>query len=139
MARSVTVTANICLINATDSLSSHNDDAQNVTRLRFGRDRIRADLRWIEHKYADYRDNYLSLISAMANNSMSSIVSLNSTEDVDLEDAVAFPNELYNVASKASDQSSASWHESAVDDFLNVVTQQADGLRTCGHSAEVWE
>ncbi|XP_055085268.1 interferon a3-like [Periophthalmus magnuspinnatus] len=105
--------------------------------------------RWMEHKYRDYRDNSLGLLNAMVNNSISSI---NSTEDADLEDAVAFPNELYNVASKAiteerirfvaqlldeivalfeEDQTSASWHESAVDDFLNVITQQADGLRSC--------
>ncbi|GLD60078.1 QKW90613.1 interferon a [Lates japonicus] len=37
------------------------------------------------------------------------------------------------------DLSAASWEESTVKDFVNVVTQQADGLRSCGHSAESWE
>ncbi|XP_055006002.1 interferon a3-like [Boleophthalmus pectinirostris] len=140
--------------------------------------------RWIEHNYGDYRDNSLVLLSAVGNNSISSF---NSTEDADLQDTVAFPNELYNHASNAiteerlrfmaqlldeivslfeEDQSAASWHESAVDDFLNVITQQADGLRSCvtnqsskrknkklslyfkrlstlleqmGHNAEAWE
>uniref|UniRef100_A0A8C6SCN8 Uncharacterized protein n=1 Tax=Neogobius melanostomus TaxID=47308 RepID=A0A8C6SCN8_9GOBI len=103
-----------------------------------------------------------------------------STLRKDYEDAVTFPNELYNQASKAvnvnklgdfctvdgEDQTFVSWQEMAVDDFLNVITQQADGLRSCissqshkkknkklnlyfkrltthveqmGHSAEAWE
>ncbi|XP_072312596.1 interferon a3-like [Eucyclogobius newberryi] len=105
--------------------------------------------RWMEHKYEEYRDNSLDLLNAMGNNSINAI---NSTEDADLEDALAFPNELYNLASKArteetlrfmaqlldeivsvfeEDQTSASWQESAAEDFLNVITQQADGLRSC--------
>uniref|UniRef100_A0A8C6SSJ1 Interferon a3 n=1 Tax=Neogobius melanostomus TaxID=47308 RepID=A0A8C6SSJ1_9GOBI len=138
--------------------------------------------RWMERKYQEYRDSSLAQLNAMANNT----ISINSTEDY--EDAVTFPNELYNQASKAvaeerlrfvvqlleeifalfdgEDQTFVSWQEMAVDDFLNVITQQADGLRSCissqshkkknkklnlyfkrltthveqmGHSAEAWE
>uniref|UniRef100_A0A8C6SQK3 Uncharacterized protein n=1 Tax=Neogobius melanostomus TaxID=47308 RepID=A0A8C6SQK3_9GOBI len=125
----------------------------------------------MERKYQEYRDSSLAQLNAMANNT----ISINSTEDY--EDAVTFPNELYNQASKAEerlrfvvqlleeifalfdgeDQTFVSWQEMAVDDFLNVITQQADGLRSCvsgpwqlivlgkhfdkttGHSAETWE
>uniref|UniRef100_A0A8C6WIE8 Interferon phi 4 n=1 Tax=Neogobius melanostomus TaxID=47308 RepID=A0A8C6WIE8_9GOBI len=100
--------------------------------------------RWMERKYQEYRDSSLAQLNAMANNT----ISINSTEDY--EDAVTFPNELYNQASKAvaeerlrfvvqlleeifalfdgEDQTFVSWQEMAVDDFLNVITQQADGL-----------
>ncbi|XP_050923075.1 uncharacterized protein LOC127139318 [Lates calcarifer] len=78
--------------------------------------------------------------------------STNSTEDAEVEDTVAFPNDLYSQASKASaedklgftvqvleemavlfeeDHSAASWEESTVKDFVNIVTQQADGLHSC--------
>eukprot|EP00064_Thunnus_orientalis_P016223 superscaffoldBa00003166_g16287 len=83
----------------------------------------------------------------MANNST------NTTEDAELE--VAFPHDLYTQASKASvgerlgfivqileqtaalfeeSHNSTSWEEKTVEDFLNVVTQQADGLRSCNGS-----
>uniref|UniRef100_A0A8C6SP71 Interferon phi 4 n=1 Tax=Neogobius melanostomus TaxID=47308 RepID=A0A8C6SP71_9GOBI len=90
--------------------------------------------RWMERKYQEYRDSSLAQLNAMV-------------------DAVTFPNELYNQASKAvaeerlrfvvqlleeifalfdgEDQTFVSWQEMAVDDFLNVITQQADGLRSC--------
>lgn len=119
--------------------------------------------------------------------------STNSTEDAQVEDTVAFPNDLYSQASKASvshpqlssdvrqnkwwvisspciekcvlswllliffflsfqaedklhftvqvleeaaalfeeDHSNASWEENTVENFVNVVNQQADGLRSC--------
>uniref|UniRef100_A0A4W6CI53 Uncharacterized protein n=1 Tax=Lates calcarifer TaxID=8187 RepID=A0A4W6CI53_LATCA len=138
--------------------------------------------RWMDHKFRQYSENSLDLLDTMVNNST------NSTEDAEVEDTVAFPNDLYSQASKASaedklgftvqvleemavlfeeDHSAASWEESTVKDFVNIVTQQADGLHSCvnwhshkkknkklhmyfkrlsghvlermGHSAESWE
>ncbi|XP_036937177.1 interferon a3-like isoform X1 [Acanthopagrus latus] len=112
--------------------------------------------------------------------------STNSTEDDEVKNT--FPEHLYSQASKASaedklaftaqvlnetsvlfeeDHSSASWEENTVENFVIVVTQQADELRSCigshghkkknkklhmyfqrlsshvlqrmGHSAEAWE
>nr|CAP72358.2 interferon [Sparus aurata] len=139
--------------------------------------------RWVmDHKFRQHSKNSLALLDTMANNST------NTTEDAEVEDTVAFPNLLYRQASKASaedqlaftvqildetaalfeeDHSSASWEENTVENFVNVVTQQADELRSCigshghkkknkklhmyfqrlsshflqrmGHSAEAWE
>ncbi|CAK6974774.1 interferon a3-like [Scomber scombrus] len=76
--------------------------------------------------------------------------STNTTEDAELE--VAFPHDLYTQASKASAgehlgfivqsleqmallfeeaHNSTSWQEKTVEDFVNVVSRQADGLRSC--------
>ncbi|XP_039645022.1 interferon a3-like [Perca fluviatilis] len=100
--------------------------------------------RWMTHKFRQHSTKSLDLIDTMANNST------NTTED-----EVHFPNDLYSQASKASaedklrftvqileemvslfeeDHSAASWEEKTVDHFLIVVTQQADGLQSCGHS-----
>uniref|UniRef100_A0A4W6BP53 Uncharacterized protein n=1 Tax=Lates calcarifer TaxID=8187 RepID=A0A4W6BP53_LATCA len=102
--------------------------------------------RWMDHKFRQYSENSLDLLDTMVNNST------NSTEDAEVEDTVAFPNDLYSQASKASaedklgftvqvleemavlfeeDHSAASWEESTVKDFVNIVTQQADGLHSC--------
>ncbi|XP_056221226.1 interferon a3-like [Seriola aureovittata] len=138
--------------------------------------------RWMDHKFRQYSKNSLDLLDTMVNNST------NTTEDAEVEHTVAFPNDLYSQASKASaedklgftvqvldevavlfdeDHSNASWEEKTEKDFLGVVTQQADGLRSCigshshkkknkkvhmyfkrlsrhvlegmGHSAESWE
>nr|AFP94214.1 IFN2 [Oplegnathus fasciatus] len=136
--------------------------------------------RWLDHKFRQHSENSLDLLETMVNNST------NTTEDAGVKDTVAFPNELYSQASKAAaedklgftvqvleetaalfeeDHSSASWEENTVENFVNVVTQQADGLRSCigshkkknkklhmyfkrlsshvleqmGHSAEAWE
>nr|CAT03224.1 interferon [Sparus aurata] len=137
--------------------------------------------RWItDGKFRQHSENYLELLDTMANNST------NSTEDDEVKNT--FPDHLYSQASKASaedklaftaqvlnetsvlfeeDHSSASWEENTVENFVNVVTQQADELRSCigshghkkknkkphmyfqrlsshvlkrmGHSAEAWE
>ncbi|XP_028423782.1 interferon a3-like isoform X2 [Perca flavescens] len=102
--------------------------------------------RWMTHKFRQHSTNSLELIDTMANNST------NTTED-----EVDFPSDLYSQASKKSaedklsftvqileemvslfeeDHSAASWEEKTVDHFLIVVTQQADGLKSCirGHS-----
>uniref|UniRef100_A0A3B4AMM9 Uncharacterized protein n=1 Tax=Periophthalmus magnuspinnatus TaxID=409849 RepID=A0A3B4AMM9_9GOBI len=90
--------------------------------------------RWMEHKYRDYRDNSLGLLNAMVNNSISSI---NSTEDADLEDAVAFPNELYNVASKAIVSRQMIHYKQMMMDYLHFRQRRGsdswhtDGLRSC--------
>ncbi|XP_035469301.1 interferon a3-like [Scophthalmus maximus] len=102
--------------------------------------------RWMDHKFRQYSENSLDLLRTMAHNST------NSTEEAEVEETVAFPNDLYSQASKASaedrlgftvqvldevvvlfeeDHSSASWEERGVENFLNVVTQLADGLRSC--------
>ncbi|XP_071318454.1 interferon a3-like isoform X2 [Trachinotus anak] len=101
--------------------------------------------RWMDHKFRQYSENSLALVETMVSNST------NSTEG-EVQDTVAFPNDLYSQASKASaedkvvftvqaldemaalfeeDYSSASFEEKTVKDFLSVVTQQADGLRSC--------
>ncbi|KAM9837896.1 interferon phi 4 [Aulostomus maculatus] len=101
--------------------------------------------RWINHKFTQYSRTSLSLLEAMANNST------NTTE----EDTVTFPKELFSQASEApagdrlsfvvqlleevselfqEDHSSAPWEKTTVDDFLNIVNQQADGLRPCTQS-----
>ncbi|XP_042253573.1 interferon a3-like [Thunnus maccoyii] len=103
--------------------------------------------RWLGHKFRQHTENSLELLDTMANNST------NTTEDAELE--VAFPHDLYTQASKASvgerlgfvvqileqtaalfeeAHNSTSWEEKTVEDFLNVVTQQADGLRSCNGS-----
>ncbi|XP_036937178.1 interferon a3-like [Acanthopagrus latus] len=137
--------------------------------------------RWItDEKFRQHSENYLQLLDTMANNST------NSTEDDEVKNT--FPEHLYSQASKASaedklaftaqvlnetsvlfeeDHSSASWEENTVENFVIVVTQQADELRSCigshghkkknkklhmyfqrlsshvlqrmGHSAEAWE
>ncbi|CAB1444880.1 unnamed protein product [Pleuronectes platessa] len=102
--------------------------------------------RWMDNKFKQYSENSLNLLDMMVHNSTNTI-----------ELTVAFPEDLYSQASKASaqdklgftvkvlkgvanlfekDYSSASWEEKRVDDFLNIVTQQADGLHSCmvGHS-----
>ncbi|XP_054898999.1 interferon a3-like [Poeciliopsis prolifica] len=105
--------------------------------------------RWMEHKFGQYSGNSLNLLDMMANNIT------NSTEGEEI--TVAFPDHLYSQASKASaegklsfavhilkeisvlfeeDQSSSSWQEVTVENFLNVVNKQADELHSCikGHS-----
>ncbi|KAI3365499.1 hypothetical protein L3Q82_010589 [Scortum barcoo] len=136
--------------------------------------------RWLDHKFRQHSESSLNLLDMMVTNST------NTTEDAGVE-MKHFPDELYRQASKATaedklgfivqvleetvvlfeeDHSSASWEENTVENFLNVVTQQADGLRSCiwshghkknkklhmyfkrlsrhvlhqmGHSAEAWE
>uniref|UniRef100_A0A4W6F231 Uncharacterized protein n=1 Tax=Lates calcarifer TaxID=8187 RepID=A0A4W6F231_LATCA len=124
--------------------------------------------RWMDHKFRQYSENSLDLLDTMVNNST------NSTEDAEVEDTVAFPNDLYSQASKASAEDKLGFTvqvleemaESTVKDFVNIVTQQADGpsllcnhshkkknkklhmyfkrlsghvLERMGHSAESWE
>ncbi|KAF3704170.1 Interferon a3 [Channa argus] len=109
---------------------------------------------WMDHKFRQFSKNSLDLIDTMAKNST------NTTGGAEEDDTVTFPSDLYSQASKASaedkldftvqvleevvrlfeaDHSSASWQESTVENFLNIVTRQAEGLRSCGHSAEAWE
>ncbi|XP_061564286.1 interferon a3-like [Cololabis saira] len=133
--------------------------------------------RWIDHKFRDYSENSLDLLEMMADH--------DSTEDAG-ENTVAFPHHLYSQASAASaedkvaftvqvlrevcalfeeDDSSSSWEEKTLENFLNVVNRQADQLHSCigshkkrnrrlhmffkrlshnvlgqmGHSARAWE
>ncbi|XP_071781285.1 interferon phi 4 [Centroberyx gerrardi] len=128
--------------------------------------------RWMDHKFGQHSESSLALLRVMGGS-----FTMDTTE-------VPFPDNLYTQASTASsahqldfmvqtleemaglfeeDQQAVSWEESSVDDFLNVVAQQAEGLRSCmvsqkksnklhmyfkrlshvlkrkGHSAEAWE
>ncbi|XP_034564296.1 interferon phi 4 isoform X1 [Notolabrus celidotus] len=137
--------------------------------------------RWMDHKFRQFSKDSFDLLDTMANNST------NITEDAEARHTVALPHELYSQASKAAaedkviftvqildetmtlfskNHSAASWEEKTVDNFLGVVSRQADGLRSCirshghkkhnkklhmsfkrlthvlqqkGHGAEVWE
>ncbi|XP_030019098.1 interferon a3-like [Sphaeramia orbicularis] len=104
--------------------------------------------RWMG-KFRQYNEKSLTLLEGMVTNST------NSTVDAAEEDAVAFPDELYKHASKASaedrlaftvqileevaalfeeDRSPSNetvWEETTVENFINLTTQQADGLRSC--------
>ncbi|XP_029383897.1 interferon a3-like [Echeneis naucrates] len=107
---------------------------------------------WMDHKFRQYSENCLDLVDSMAHNSDNSI-----EDAVEAENIVAFPNDLYSLAFRASaedkigfvvqtldevvelfeeDHSSASWEDKPLRDLLNIVTQQAEGLRSCigGHS-----
>uniref|UniRef100_A0A3Q2V2Q4 Interferon a3-like n=1 Tax=Haplochromis burtoni TaxID=8153 RepID=A0A3Q2V2Q4_HAPBU len=135
--------------------------------------------RWMDHKFKQHNEETLNLLDAMANNS---------TNITEVEVTVAFPNHLYHQVSKSSvedklaftvqileevaalfeeDHSSASWEDSTVRNLLNIVSKQAEELRSCigshshkkkttklhmyfkrlshhilkemGHSAEAWE
>uniref|UniRef100_A0A8C6SQ25 Uncharacterized protein n=1 Tax=Neogobius melanostomus TaxID=47308 RepID=A0A8C6SQ25_9GOBI len=97
--------------------------------------------KWMDTNFKRYTEGALALLKTMKMNST------NSTDDVELPDASAFPNELYRHASKAprsekrsfaahvldeivvlfgEDQTHASWSARTGEDFLNVITQQAD-------------
>uniref|UniRef100_A0A3Q1AJT4 Uncharacterized protein n=1 Tax=Amphiprion ocellaris TaxID=80972 RepID=A0A3Q1AJT4_AMPOC len=124
--------------------------------------------RWMEEKFRQHSEDLLELLHTMVN-----------------DNTVIFPNKLYNQKSNASDEdkvafmvqilqeaaalfeedhSSASWEESTVENFLNLLNKQADELSSCvsltnkntklhmyfkrlsvqvlkkmGHSAEAWE
>uniref|UniRef100_A0A3B4UD56 Uncharacterized protein n=1 Tax=Seriola dumerili TaxID=41447 RepID=A0A3B4UD56_SERDU len=85
--------------------------------------------RWMDHKFRQYSENSLDLLETMVNNST------NTTEDAEVEHTVAFPNDLYSQASKASvshplmqvldevavlfdeDHSNASWEEKTEKTF----------------------
>lgn len=50
------------------------------------------------------------------------------------EDKLAFTVQVLEEVAALFEEdhsSAASWEESTVEDFVNVVTQQADGLRPC--------
>lgn len=49
------------------------------------------------------------------------------------EDKLAFTVQILNETSALfeEDHSSASWEENTAENFVNVITQQADGLRSC--------
>uniref|UniRef100_A0A3B5B3X2 Uncharacterized protein n=1 Tax=Stegastes partitus TaxID=144197 RepID=A0A3B5B3X2_9TELE len=133
--------------------------------------------RWMKDKFQQFGKEMLDELEAMATNST------NATDD---GPTVSFPEELYSQASGASaqdklafvvqileevaalfeeDHSSASWENRTVENFLLVVSQQADELSSCigghkkknrklhmyfkrlsdhilnrmGHSAEAWQ
>ncbi|XP_030610908.1 interferon a3-like [Archocentrus centrarchus] len=99
--------------------------------------------RWINHKFRQHSEETLNLLDMMITST---------AEDAEIEDTVHFPNHLYHQASTATaeeklaftaqileevaalfeeDHSSASWEESTVRNFLNIVNKQAEELRSC--------
>ncbi|CAL1599962.1 unnamed protein product [Knipowitschia caucasica] len=101
--------------------------------------------RWMDNHFKQYIDSSLDLLKTMKNDS------LNST-DVELDDAAAFPNELYRHASRESrrerlsfaahvlneiyalfeeDQTHAPWSARVVEDFRDIIEQQANGVGSC--------
>ncbi|XP_019217734.1 interferon a3-like isoform X1 [Oreochromis niloticus] len=102
--------------------------------------------KWMDEKFRQHNEETLNLLDTMVYNST------NTTEDAEVEVTVAFPNHLYRQASKASaedklaftvqvleevaalfeeDHSSASWEDSTVRNFLNIVNKQAEELHSC--------
>ncbi|XP_033963891.1 interferon a3-like [Pseudochaenichthys georgianus] len=98
--------------------------------------------RWMQHKFQQFSKHSLDLIDTMANNST------NTTVDA----GVGFPYRLYTKTSKASaedrlhflvqilkemvvlfeeDTSNASWEENIEENFLQFLTRQEQGLRSC--------
>uniref|UniRef100_A0A668TYX6 Uncharacterized protein n=1 Tax=Oreochromis aureus TaxID=47969 RepID=A0A668TYX6_OREAU len=138
--------------------------------------------KWMDDKFKQHNEETLKLLDTM-------VSANNSTNITEVEDTVPFPNHLYRQVSKASaedklaftvqvleevaalfeeDHSSASWEDSTVRNFLNIVNKQAEELHSCvsslsknsqlyfktemyfkrlsddvlkkkGHSAEAWE
>ncbi|XP_053719337.1 interferon a3-like [Synchiropus splendidus] len=102
--------------------------------------------RWMDHKFKDYNTNAIKLLNQMAYNST------NMTDTLVDMDIVSMHQILYVQSAKASveerlrfivhmveevttlfkgDTSGASWEPQKQDDFLNIINQQASGLRTC--------
>ncbi|KAJ0060045.1 hypothetical protein NL108_002835 [Boleophthalmus pectinirostris] len=99
--------------------------------------------KWMDRDFKQYSESALVLLKTMKTNSI---------DDIEVDDAVAFPDQLYKHASKQSreerlsfvahvldeiyalfeeNQTHASWPENTVDDFLNIISQQANGVRRC--------
>ncbi|XP_063338185.1 interferon a3-like [Pelmatolapia mariae] len=99
--------------------------------------------KWMDQKFRQHNEETLNLLDTMANNS---------TNITEVEVTVPFPNHLYHQVSKSSakdklaftvqileevaalfeeDHSSASWEDSTVRNFLNIVNKQAEELHSC--------
>ncbi|XP_013764404.1 interferon a3-like [Pundamilia nyererei] len=99
--------------------------------------------RWMDHKFRQHNEETLNLLDTMAKNA---------TNTSEVEVTVAFPNHLYHQVSKSSaedklafsvqileevaalfeeDHSAASWEDSTVRNFLNIVNKQAEELHSC--------
>uniref|UniRef100_A0A8D3BWR7 Uncharacterized protein n=1 Tax=Scophthalmus maximus TaxID=52904 RepID=A0A8D3BWR7_SCOMX len=81
--------------------------------------------RWMDHKFRQYSENSLDLLRTMAHNST------NSTEEAEVEETVAFPNDLYSQASKASAEDRLGFTVQVLDEV--VVLFEED------HSSASWE
>uniref|UniRef100_A0A3B4F0X1 Interferon a3-like n=1 Tax=Pundamilia nyererei TaxID=303518 RepID=A0A3B4F0X1_9CICH len=107
--------------------------------------------RWMDHKFRQHNEETLNLLDTMAKNA---------TNTSEVEVTVAFPNHLYHQVSKSSaedklafsvqileevaalfeeDHSAASWEDSTVRNFLNIVNKQAEELHSCVSSLSVRE
>uniref|UniRef100_A0A671Y0L1 Interferon a3-like n=1 Tax=Sparus aurata TaxID=8175 RepID=A0A671Y0L1_SPAAU len=124
--------------------------------------------RWITAgKFKQHSEKYLELLDTMVSLCSQSLDDVHwRTLLYSAEDKLAFTAQVLKEMSVLfeEDHSSASWEENTVENFVNVVTQQADELRSCvslskknkklhmyfqrlsshflkkmGHSAEAWE
>uniref|UniRef100_A0A4W6F3H8 Uncharacterized protein n=1 Tax=Lates calcarifer TaxID=8187 RepID=A0A4W6F3H8_LATCA len=86
--------------------------------------------RWMDHKFRQYSENSLDLLDTM-------VTVKHCQKCVPAEDKLGFTVQVLEEMAVLfeEDHSAASWEESTVKDFVNIVTQQADGLHSCtGHS-----
>uniref|UniRef100_A0A8D3C1U6 Uncharacterized protein n=1 Tax=Scophthalmus maximus TaxID=52904 RepID=A0A8D3C1U6_SCOMX len=81
--------------------------------------------RWMDHKFRQYSENSLDLLRTMVSGRLCVMFKA--------EDRLGFTVQVLDevVVLFEEDHSSASWEERGVENFLNVVTQLADGLRSC--------
>ncbi|XP_026207121.1 interferon a3-like isoform X2 [Anabas testudineus] len=106
---------------------------------------------WMDHKFRQCSERTLDLINSMV--TVTDTVDDADADDVENNDTVHFPSELYKTVSNASaehkltftvqileevsalfNHSSAPWHSITVEHFRIVVTRQAQGLRSCTRS-----
>ncbi|XP_075896628.1 interferon a3-like [Nelusetta ayraudi] len=108
--------------------------------------------KWLDHRFRQYSKESLDLLDDMVRNCTNCSTGVEQVEGVD------FPSELYKqmkdtpatdklafavlvlnhtaaLLDQDQEQGSAPWDQNTVDSFLNLITQQADGLHSCigGH------
>uniref|UniRef100_A0A8C6S6M0 Interferon n=1 Tax=Neogobius melanostomus TaxID=47308 RepID=A0A8C6S6M0_9GOBI len=89
--------------------------------------------KWMDTNFKRYTEGALALLKTMKMNST------NSTDDAELPDAAAFPNELYRHASKAPRSEKRSFAAHVLDkivvlfgeDQTHASWSQADGVASC--------
>uniref|UniRef100_H3C0V7 Interferon n=1 Tax=Tetraodon nigroviridis TaxID=99883 RepID=H3C0V7_TETNG len=100
--------------------------------------------RWLEEKFTQYSSLSLNLLDNMKSNSTNSSLEAEDTAifpevlyrqtfNASAEDRLAFAAQILNetAALFEEDYSGASWEEKSVENFVNILTQQADNLGSC--------
>ncbi|XP_039472706.1 interferon a3-like [Oreochromis aureus] len=128
--------------------------------------------RWMDHKFRQHNEETLNLLDTMAKNVTNTTeveVTVASLITCTAEDKLVFTVQVLEEVAVLfeEDHSSASWEDSTVRNFLNIVNKQAEELHSCigshghkrkttklhmyfkrlshhilkemGHSAEAWE